>query len=208
MNENNIDPNNKCGYESIWVALKCKKSSMIDKYNLTDMKNVYTLLRYGNNQYPPLFEEKNVKTFLEICPAKTKKLCEEFKSEILDMGHGSVWKCYFMLVSIYFNIGIILMDENKEKLENESALLNYILNSLELNPEETIRLHLTPNHVEYMPEDNELEIFENLTKKSNIDKLIYDEIIAQNEFNTAIDCNPNIDDEFESILDELGFYIK
>ena len=40
---------------------KCKKSNLIDKYNLTKLTDLYKLLRYGTEDYPSLFEEDNIK---------------------------------------------------------------------------------------------------------------------------------------------------
>ena len=69
------------------------------------------------------------------------------------------------------------MDKNEKKLEMESSLIKYALDESELNPEERIRLHLTKYHVEYLPEDNEIEIFENFKKKLNFIKESYDDMI-------------------------------
>ena len=71
LKENIIDPNNKCGYESLWIGLKCKKSNLIDKYNLTQMTDLYKLLRYGTEDYPSLFEEDNIKKMMKtMCSNK------------------------------------------------------------------------------------------------------------------------------------------
>ena len=39
--DNNISPINKCGYESIWIAFKCKNPSIIEKYYLMYFQNSY-----------------------------------------------------------------------------------------------------------------------------------------------------------------------
>lgn len=182
MDKNMIDPNNKCGYESIWVALKCKNSPLIDKYNLIKMTDLYSLLRYGNNQYPSLFEQENVKKFYEKRSERDKNMFDEFKNERFNTNSGVIWHCYYPLIAIYLNIEIILMDKNEKKLEMESSLIKYALDESELNPEERIILHLTKYHVEYMPEDNEIEIFENLKKKLKFTKESYDNTITINQW--------------------------
>jgi len=175
--KNIIDPNNKCGYESLWIGLKCKKSNLIDKYNLTQMTDLYKLLRYGTEDYPSLFEEDNIKKMMKtMCSNKDITMFEDFKNERFNKNKSAVWKCYFLLVAIYFNIEIILMDKDKNELKELSNKIKDTLNILKLKPNEKIRLHLTPNHVEYLPQNNEIEIFENLKKNITIKKDIYDEL--------------------------------
>jgi hypothetical protein len=112
-----------------------------------------------------LFEEKNIKKFYDNCPTNVKTIFDEFKNKQFNTYYVDMWKLFFPLVAIYFNIDIIIMDINKQKLEEEYTFLKYIQSKLELNPEESIRLHLRPDNIEYMPEDNEIEIYEIFMKK-------------------------------------------
>ena len=158
----------------------CKNSPLIYKYNLRQMTDLYTLLHYGKNQYASLFEEENVKKFYNKSSSKVKNMFDEFKNEKFNTNSRAVWKCYFLLVAIYFNIEIILINKNNKILEGETNVIKYTLDSLDLISIHKIRLQLTQNHVEYIPEDNEIEVFENLKKKINNDKLIYDETLYIN----------------------------
>ena len=104
-----ISPHNKCGYVAIWIALLCKKSHLIDKYNITKATDLYTLLRYGSDQYPSLFEEENVKKFYEKCSDNDKKYYDEYKKRLIDGLDGTTHAPYFVLVSLYFNINLITL---------------------------------------------------------------------------------------------------
>ena len=103
MNDTSIDPNDMCGYESIWLSLMCKNSPLIYKYNLNKMTDLYILLRYGKNQYPQLFDEENVKKFYNKSSSKIKNMFDEFKNELFNTNNRAIWKCYYPLVAIYFN---------------------------------------------------------------------------------------------------------
>lgn len=175
MNDTSIDPNDMCGYESIWLSLMCKNSPLIYKYNLNKMTDLYILLRYGKNQYPQLFDEENVKKFYNKSSSKIKNMFDEFKNELFNTNNRAIWKCYYPLVAIYFNIEIILIDKNNKILEGETNMIKYTLDNLDLIPQHKIRLQLTQNHVEYIPENDEIEVFENFKKEINNDKLIYNE---------------------------------
>ena len=199
--ENIIDPNNKCGYESLWIGFKnVKNQTLIDKYNLTQMTDLYKLLRYGTEDYPSLFEEDNIKKMIKtMCSNKDITMFEDFKNERFNKNKGAVWKCYFLLVAIYFNIEIILMDKDKNELKELSNKIKDTLNILKLKPNEKIRLHLTPNHVEYLPQNNEIEIFENLKKNITIKKDIYDEL----EFIKLIENTRDYDTDDSYTMDDL-----
>tara|TARA_B110000008_G_scaffold267316_1_gene294321 strand:- start:18162 stop:18764 length:603 start_codon:yes stop_codon:yes gene_type:complete len=199
MNEHN--PNNKCGYESIWIALYCKNRDLIDKYDLNNHIDLYRLLRSGNTRFPSLFEEENVATFYERSSTRVKNIFDEFKNERFHADNGAVWKCFWPLVAIYFKIEIILIDQNKQKMESETRSIKHILGTLGMEPEKKITLHLTPGHVEYVPEDNESDLFKKLKYQINNEKLKYDEIVNVDKLNililndTSDTCN--INDWFE-----------
>lgn len=176
MDENNINPNDMCGYESIWVALQCKKSSLIEKYELNQMTDLYKLLHYGNDKFPALFENDDIKKLYEILPPGVTKILNEFKNEQFNSDSTAIWKCYFYLVAVYFNIHLILIDENNLILERESNIIKDLLNKLGLPILETINLKITKNHVEFQPDENEIEIFEKLKRRINSSKVIYEEI--------------------------------
>ena len=53
-----------------------------------------------------------------------------------------------------------------------------VIDKLELNPIEKIHLCLTKNHVEYIPEDNEVLIFNKLKETINNMKITYEEKIC------------------------------
>lgn len=195
------NPENKCGYESMWIALQCKKSPLINLYNLNNHVDLYILLRHGNTIFPSLFEEENVKTFYEQCSNNVKNIYDEFKNERLYTDNGAVWKCFWPLVAIYFKIEIILMDQNKQKMETETRLIKELLDTLGLHPKEKIRLHLTPGHVEYIPEDNEIELFKKFKYQTYNEKRTYN----YNDDTNEMDNLPltdrsdmfNIDDWFD-----------
>lgn len=193
MNETSIDPNDMCGYESIWLSLMCKNSPLIYKYNLRKMTDLYILLRYGKNQYPQLFDEENVKKFYN-------KSSSKIKNELFNTNNRAIWKCYYPLVAIYFNIEIILIDKNNKILEGETNMIKYTLDNLDLIPQHKIRLQLTQNHVEYIPEDDEIEVFDNLKKEINNSKLIYDDI---NEINNLINISLDSDEYDDYNIDDL-----
>ena len=207
MDTTHIDPNNKCGYESIWIALKCKNSYLIDKYNLIEMIDLYKLLRYGSEEFPSLFEEENIKKFMEtICPKEFKVHIEDFKNERFYKNKGAIWDCYYLLVAIYFNIEIVLMDKDKNELEDLSNKIKETLNILGLEPNEKIRLHIIPRHVEYLPENNEIEIFKNLKKNIAIKKYNYDD----NQIITLIQNTEDDDDDDDDLftIEELEMDLK
>jgi hypothetical protein len=200
MNERN--PNDKCGYESIWIALYCKNRDLIDKYDLNNHIDLYRLLRCGNTRFPSLFEEEKVATFYERSSTRVKNMFDEFKNDRFHTDNGAVWKCFWPLVAIYFKIEIILIDQNKQKMESETRSIKHILGTLGIDPEEKITLHLTPGHVEYIPEDNENELFKKLKYQINNEKLKYDEIVNTDELNNLI-LNDTTDTS--NINDWLGF---
>ena len=176
--DKDISPLEKCGYESLWVALKCKHSSLIEKYYLSNMIDLYKLLRYGNEEHPPLFENKNVKRFYEMYPEYVKKELNNFKYRLEKTDNGMVPPYYFALISIYFNIKIIIVDELGQILR-ESTSIKKIQNSLGLYPKETIKLCYTPNHLEYIPENTEIIIFNKLKEKIKNMKKKYEEVICE-----------------------------
>ena len=93
--ESNRNPNEMCGYESIWIALVCKKSHLVKKYNLNRMEDLYMLLRYGNDNYPSLFEEKNVKTFYENCSQEIKNEIDYFKNNYFIKNKQACYYIYY-----------------------------------------------------------------------------------------------------------------
>ena len=100
------DPRNKCGYESIWLGLKCKDSSIIEKYKLYEIADLYKLFRYGNNEYPSLYENENVKKIINSKGDNFRQLCYEFKAERLDKDVDGAWEILPLLASIYLEICI------------------------------------------------------------------------------------------------------
>ena len=180
---NMINPENKCGYESVWIGLKCKHSPLIEKYYLTNMIDLYTLLRNGNDEYPSLFQDKNVKRFYNSYPQHIKDSLIKFKDRLENTENGKVPFIYYPLVSIYFKIELIILDENKQCITAFNWIKD-LLNFLELEPTERIKLCLTTNHVEYIPENCEKMIFDKLKQKiCNLQK-IYNE---NNYYNKLIE---------------------
>lgn len=178
MTETIISPLNKCGYESIWIALNCKNSPLLDKYYMPNMLDLYTLLRYGDCKHPSLFQDKNIIKLYNILSNNLKKEFDNFKNRLENTENGYVPTCYYELISIYFNIEIILMDENNE-IRKETIYIQEILRVLKLKPTETIKLCLTTNHVEYIPEKNEIVQYNKLKKDINEIKKKYEETISQ-----------------------------
>ena len=175
------DPNNKCGYESIWIGLKCKNSHLIDKYKLSEMTDLYKLLRYGNDEFPSLFDNKNVKNFIDNKSVKFKKLCYEFKEERLDKNTGGSWEILQLLASIYFEIYIfvkqnIIYELDHVNLNPKNRLIIKALNECNIFPQETLEIIYTKGHVEYSPLNNENDIYLKLKNILKNKKQIYDEL--------------------------------
>jgi len=191
---NDNDPNDKCGYESLWIGLKCKNSPLIDKYKLDNFNDLYKLLRYGNAEYPTLFEDDNVTNFLKNCDSKFKQLCDEFKNDSFNKNIDGVWPCYFPLVSLYFNIRIILNG-------NTQHVSNNLLKLFNIEPLETLELITTPIHVEYKPLENEKDTYNKLKHISECKKINYNEYIEGEELdlilNADIDTDDSLDDWFD-----------
>ena len=94
------------------------------------------------------------------------------------MSNGIVPPCYFVLISIYFNITLIIVDENGHLLR-ESTYIKKIQNKLGLYPIDRIQLCYTQNHIEYIPECNEVLKFNKLKEKIDILKKQYENHIFQ-----------------------------
>ena len=59
--EENFDYNNKCSFESLYIGLKCKNSSLLMKYNIEDIKDLYKLCKDGNDTNPSLLNHNRIK---------------------------------------------------------------------------------------------------------------------------------------------------
>ncbi len=173
-----ISPVNKCGYESLWVALKCKKSTIVDTYNLSNMLDLYKLLKYGSEKHHSLFSETDVIRFYQMYPKYVKKELDMYRHRLENTDNGLVPPCYFLLVSIYFNIKLVIVDEMDQVLRESTSIKN-IMDTLGLDPTETIKLYYTPNHVEYLPENHELELFNKIKREITEIKLVYEEGVFQ-----------------------------
>lgn len=213
FNKYNRNPNEMCGYESIWIALVCKKSHLVKKYNLNRMEDLYMLLRYGNDNYPSLFEEKNVKTFYDNCSQKTKNSIDDFKDNLFFKNETAIPSIYYFLISIYFNIEIIL--HLSDEYKNDKKKVNTYKMFYQI-PEQFIHLKQIIGHVEYIPEYNEMVIYNQCKKDSNLTKMIYDEILCDKEIHELMKCSSYSDKEqkyynqledlfYESLNDELSF---
>jgi len=166
------NPNDKCGYESIWIGLKCKKSDLLEKYKLQEMTDLYKLFRNGNDEYPELFENENVKKFIESKGEEFKKLCLEFKNERLKKNKDGVWEIFPLLASLYLEIKLSASN-NDDRKKNQNRLLEKTLEDYDIKPKEELLLEYSPLHVEYKPLEIEQEIYENEKKKLNIKKETY-----------------------------------
>tara|TARA_Y100000389_G_C17467788_1_gene527294 strand:- start:1919 stop:2464 length:546 start_codon:yes stop_codon:yes gene_type:complete len=172
---NLTNPIDKCGYESIWMALKCKKSPLIHKYNLNKMTDIYELLHGHNDKYPKLFEDKNVNKFYEKFHKKSKDL-RDFKTEFNKKGstinEGAIWNCFFPLVSIYFNMELIIKNKESDTIYNTNKVFDFISLPRQkriLN----VNLLKSPNHIEYIPEEHEKNIFKKLDDNLLIEYILW-----------------------------------
>lgn len=193
------DPRNKCGYESIWLGLKCKDSSIIEKYKLYEIADLYKLFRYGNNEYPSLYENENVKKIINSKGDNFRQLCYEFKAERLDKDVDGAWEILPLLASIYLEI-CIFANPIKSKTEKKNRLVKQALEECNIQPIETIELEYTidPAHIEYIPLKSEENIYKELKEKINKKRIIYDEL----------DAMMWINNDFEDEIDTTTEYIK
>ena len=202
--ESNRNPNEMCGYESIWIALVCKKSHLVKKYNLNRMEDLYMLLRYGNDNYPSLFEEKNVKKFYENCSQKLKNSIDDFKDDLFLKNETAIEFPYYILISIYFNIEIILhlTDECKviHNTEDDKIKINTYQRFYQI-PEQFIHLQQTIRHVEYIPEYYEMTIYNQCKERTNLTKLVHEENLAHQDFYQLMKCDYS--DEEQKYFNQL-----
>jgi len=214
MSENYYDPRNKCGYISIWIGLKCKNSVLIEKYNLEDFSDLMNLLHNGSELINSLYEENNVKIYYDTLSISQKHAFDFFKEKFLnDTNHFSVSYFYFITISIYLNIKIILIDENDNELDEPNNLIIYGLNLLNLIPKDNIKIKLSNHHAEYSPEDSEIDTYQFLKNKLDKRSLHYDnlekeelEIKALEEYFNKMDINKfnKHFEQFEELLEEFN----
>lgn len=195
--EHNRNPSKMCGYECIWIALVCKKSHLIKKYNLNNMEDLYMLLQYGNDNYPSLFEEKNVKIFYENCSQEIKNKIDHFKNNYFLKNETACYYSYYFLISIYFNIEIIL-HADKDKFKIDTYQMFYEI------PEQFIHLKHTKGHVEYIPEYNEMTIYNQCKKNINTTKRMYEEYLCTEQLCELMKCNYFSDKE-DQLFDDVIF---
>ena len=197
---------NKCGFQSIYIALCCKKSSILEKYEINNLDDFINLLVHGNEKYLSLFDtfRDNYDFFDDIgisLSSEEKNFLKkmlDYQYEILTKDNKGVISYFFTLVSIYLNIkiNIIFSEDNNNNDFNKNFFLfhNDVNNFLIKNPYNIITIKLTKGHADYEPLSEEKHIYDELNKIHQ-KKLIYLE-----ELSDDIYIFPN-EEELEKIID-------
>jgi hypothetical protein len=164
-----------CGFESIFLALSCKKSALLERYKINDLDDLKNLLIHGKDGNQSLHDTFRTHPFLGLsdCHAKAEErgisVQKEWEKELDHFQHVMIYEegvtmWFFAMVSLYFNIHIVLNGDCEPSLVE-------LINRQIRNPSHIITLEREPGHVAYQPLDDE---------KTTYDK-IADENKRQNE---------------------------
>ena len=185
--EENFDYNNKCSFESLYIGLKCKNSSLLMKYNIEDIKDLYKLCKDGNDTNPSLLNHNRIKEIYNNSPEIGKKIIDEISYKLQNDINGFN-QFIFVCFALYFHIHIHFF-ENGEFNEEMSGINKNIE-----NPNEIIKVQFTSKHVEYVPEnENEQKIYDEI--KINIDQIIVNKDISNKELDYMLGEKNSSDDE-------------
>lgn len=163
--------NIKCGFVSVYAPLECKRSPLLQTYEIHSIIDFYDLIMFGNKNYESMFEsvkhEVWVRNYLPI--SKTRCAWESYLEDSWEqiVETGQVVRGFQLLVAVYFNIHIVLHVRHEDPtgvLADEAKQMASAMKHV-IEPLETIHIWLEPEHVEYKPLDNEVSRYEAILKQ-------------------------------------------
>jgi len=196
-----LDPSRNCTIISIYDGLKCKKSSLLKEYNINKFEDIRELLKNGSSKHSSLQKHYAIQDFLKSIPNifKNPEICELQKNEIekifkkLDNDENGFHALIFLLISLYFDIKIILYEKGVI-LDRLNRIIGIKKKNQNIN--ETLRINIPyTNHVEYMPLENEKKIYNKLQEEHLKQEYTYDNL------HTELYDFPDSDEEFYDLSD-------
>ena len=207
-----LDPFGNCTIISIYDGLKCKKSSLLKEYNINKFEDIRELFKNGSSKHSSLQKHYAVQDFLKSIPnyLENPEVCELFKNEFekifkkLDNDEGGFHVLIYLLISLYFDIEIILYEKG--------VILEQLTNVIGINKKnnrninETLRINFPYNHhVEYMPLENVKKLYNKLREEHLSQEAIYnalhtDLLYLDEDFDDEFYELPNLDEEYYECL--------
>ena len=196
-----LDPFGNCTIIAIYDGLKCKDSSLLKEYNINKFEDIRELFKNGSSKHSSLQKHYAIQDFLKSIPNifENPEICEFLKNEFenifkrLDNDENGFHVLIFLLISLYFDIEIILYE--KGVILDELTHVIGINKKNNRNVNETLRINYPyTNHVEYMPLENEKKIYNKLQEEHLTQEYIYD-------VHTELYDSPDSDEEFYDLSD-------
>lgn len=206
----------KCGFVSLYMALVCRKSVLLEKMNIQSIIDLYNLIMFGKGKQCSMFEALKTESWIaEYIPPLTKHhwqgyliFCKKMITET-----GGVDPIFHLLVAVFLNIHIVL-HPNAEKFKDDDELEKFktykLICCIEkgmkhiTDPIETIIISKEPSHVEYIPQPKENRCYETIYKQL-VEKTTL--AVEMENFNIWIndDCDFFDDDEVDFDLSDDFF---
>ena len=167
-----LNPDGNCTLIAIYDGLKCKDSSLLKEYNINKFEDIRELFKNGSSKHSSLQKHYAIQDFLKSIPNifENPEICEFLKNEFenifkrLDNDENGFHVLIFLLISLYFDIEIILYE--KGVILDELTHVIGINKKNNRNVNETLRINYPyTNHVEYMPLENEKKIYNKLQEE-------------------------------------------
>ena len=213
--------NIKCGFVSLYKSLVCRKSVLLDTFNIHSITDLYNLIMFGNENRSSMFDalktEYWIAEYIRLPEHKWQLYLDFSKKRIIET--GSVIQGFQLLVAVYLNIHIVLQPNpqkytDMKELEQANEEARRIEKGMQriTDPIETIEISLEPKHVEYIARPGEERCCETIHKELLHQHLIADELqateemfIMMNDDNDLFDGDVDFwDEEFETLNNLLN----
>jgi hypothetical protein len=164
----------KCGFVSLYVPFVCRKSLLLEKYDIRSIHDLYNLIMFGNEEHCSMFEALKMESWIAehlLLPEhKWQWYLDYSKKRIIET--CAVIRGFQLLVAVYLNVHIVMHpNTQKYKDANELERANEEVSQLQTamqhitDPIETIDISLEPEHVEYLPRPEEESSCETIGKQ-------------------------------------------
>ncbi len=204
--------NIKCGFVSLYKPLVCRKSVLLDTFNIHSITDLYNLIMFGNENRSSMFDALKtddwIAEYIRLPEHKWHWYLDFSRKRIIET--GSVIQGFQLLVAVYLNIHIVLQPNpqkytDMKELEQANEEAHRIEKGMQriTDPIETIEISLEPKHVEYIARPGEERCCETVHKELIRQHFIADEQQATEEMFIMMNDENDLFDDFDFNLDVL-----